>query len=115
MIVVIKHSVLAMCLIFASAVNVFGNKKLTENYISAYKDIAIAEMKRTGIPASIKLAQVRWQARPTIILVSNAARTGPGLLITNTMMTPTAQAPSSKAASEPMKVVNNHMRLIQNS
>ena len=35
----------------------FSNKKLTENYISAYKDIAIAEMKRTGIPASIKLAQ----------------------------------------------------------
>jgi LysM repeat protein len=28
-----------------------------ENYISAYKDLAISEMKRTGIPASITLAQ----------------------------------------------------------
>ncbi|MBC8033613.1 MAG: glucosaminidase domain-containing protein [Chitinophagaceae bacterium] len=27
------------------------------NYINAYKDIAISEMKRTGVPASIKLAQ----------------------------------------------------------
>lgn len=34
-----------------------ANKKLTENYISTYKDIAISEMKRSGIPASIKLAQ----------------------------------------------------------
>ncbi|MBK7637114.1 MAG: glucosaminidase domain-containing protein [Saprospiraceae bacterium] len=57
MIVVIKHSVLAMCLIFASAVNVFGNKKLTENYLNRYKNMAISEMHRTGIPASIKLAQ----------------------------------------------------------
>lgn len=29
----------------------------TEEYISRYKDIAISEMKRTGIPASVKLAQ----------------------------------------------------------
>ncbi len=34
-----------------------AHKKLTENYISAYKDVAISEMKRTSIPASIKLAQ----------------------------------------------------------
>jgi flagellum-specific peptidoglycan hydrolase FlgJ len=34
-----------------------ANKKLTENYIYTYKNIAISEMKRTGIPASIKLAQ----------------------------------------------------------
>jgi LysM repeat protein len=33
------------------------NKKLTEDYVSVYKSIAISEMKRTGIPASIKLAQ----------------------------------------------------------
>ncbi len=36
---------------------IFANKKLTENYISAYKNIAVVEMRRTGIPASIKLAQ----------------------------------------------------------
>lgn len=28
-----------------------------QNYINTYKDIAIAEMERTGVPASIKLAQ----------------------------------------------------------
>jgi LysM repeat protein len=31
--------------------------KLAEDYINAYKDIAVSEMKRTGIPASITLAQ----------------------------------------------------------
>lgn len=31
--------------------------KLAEDYINTYKDIAISEMHRTGIPASIKLAQ----------------------------------------------------------
>jgi len=34
-----------------------ANRKLAEHYISHYKDIAIEEMHRTGIPASIKLAQ----------------------------------------------------------
>ncbi|MBL7743899.1 MAG: LysM peptidoglycan-binding domain-containing protein [Chitinophagaceae bacterium] len=32
-------------------------KEIVQNYISTYKDIAIAEMQRTGVPASIKLAQ----------------------------------------------------------
>lgn len=31
--------------------------KLIEEYVGKYKDIAISEMKRSGIPASIKLAQ----------------------------------------------------------
>ncbi len=35
----------------------FANKKLTEDYVSNFKASAISEMKRTGIPASIKLAQ----------------------------------------------------------
>lgn len=34
-----------------------ANRKLAEHYIANYKDIAIEEMHRTGIPASIKLAQ----------------------------------------------------------
>ncbi len=34
-----------------------GNKMTREEYILAYKDIAIAEMNRSGIPASITLAQ----------------------------------------------------------
>src|SRR5215216_3383360 len=33
-----------------------GNETILE-YISTYKEIAIAEMQRTGVPASIKLAQ----------------------------------------------------------
>ena len=33
------------------------NKKLASTYINNYKDIAVEEMYRTGIPASIKLAQ----------------------------------------------------------
>ncbi len=41
-----------------SAVTVYGQRKEdVANYINAYKDIAISEMKRTGVPASIKLAQ----------------------------------------------------------
>lgn len=31
--------------------------ELVNNYISQYKDLAIAEMQRTGVPAAIKLAQ----------------------------------------------------------
>ena len=33
------------------------NRKLAESYINSYKDVAVQEMHRTGIPASIKLAQ----------------------------------------------------------
>lgn len=33
------------------------NQEVILNYINTYKDIAIAEMQRTGVPASIKLAQ----------------------------------------------------------
>jgi len=34
-----------------------SNKELADLYINSYKDIAVSEMHRTGIPASIKLAQ----------------------------------------------------------
>lgn len=37
--------------------SVFANKKLIEQYVTQYKDLAIQEMRTTGIPASIKLAQ----------------------------------------------------------
>lgn len=33
------------------------NKEVIENYINTYKGLAIAEMQRTGVPASITLAQ----------------------------------------------------------
>ncbi|MFN4314418.1 MAG: glucosaminidase domain-containing protein [Chitinophagaceae bacterium] len=32
-------------------------REVIENYIAAYREIAIAEMQRTGVPAAIKLAQ----------------------------------------------------------
>jgi LysM repeat protein len=49
-----KHAFLWLFLSLG-AVQVSGQDKLS--YILAYKDIAIAEMHRTGIPASIKLSQ----------------------------------------------------------
>jgi LysM repeat protein len=45
---------------FFSLVGLFSraqNQAVIQNYIIAYKDVAIAEMQRTGVPASIKLAQ----------------------------------------------------------
>lgn len=46
-------------LIFLFPTVIFAQKKeySTDEYISMFKDIAISEMKRTGIPASITLAQ----------------------------------------------------------
>lgn len=37
--------------------SLFGQTQITKAYIQQYKDIAMKEMKRTGIPASITLAQ----------------------------------------------------------
>ena len=42
---------------FVSIALAEDNRKLAETYISSYKDVAVQEMHRTGIPASIKLAQ----------------------------------------------------------
>lgn len=39
------------------SLNGFSNVELAKTYINKYKGIAVSEMKRTGIPASIKLAQ----------------------------------------------------------
>ena len=44
-------------LLLASLSSVAQNPELVRNYISTYKDIAIIEMQRTGVPASITLAQ----------------------------------------------------------
>lgn len=43
-------------MLIASAQNISVKEK-TEAYINSYKDLAIQEMLRTGVPASIKLAQ----------------------------------------------------------
>jgi hypothetical protein len=40
-----------------TASSLFAQKMTVDGYINTYKDIAISEMKRSGIPASITLAQ----------------------------------------------------------
>ena len=53
------HKVAIGCFIVLvfSAFDYPDSKKIIDNYIDTYKTIAISEMRRTGIPASIKLAQ----------------------------------------------------------
>ena len=49
-----------ICLVALLAVAIAGkgqNLDVIQNYINTYKETAIAEMQRTGVPASIKLAQ----------------------------------------------------------
>lgn len=51
-----------------------ANKQLVYNYIEKYKSIAVDEMRRTGIPASIKLAQGIMESdigRSTLALEAN--------------------------------------------
>ena len=53
-----KRILLLSCLlVFAKLSFCQADIEKTQNYIQKYKDIAIEEMKRTGIPASITLAQ----------------------------------------------------------
>ncbi|RYD80770.1 MAG: LysM peptidoglycan-binding domain-containing protein, partial [Sphingobacteriales bacterium] len=47
----------AMFMLLAFSAEAQSKKITAEEYIASYKDIAIAEMKRTGIPASITLSQ----------------------------------------------------------
>lgn len=52
------HLVLSVLLFSFSANALLSQRKITrEEYIQTYKDWAIQDMKRSGIPASIKLAQ----------------------------------------------------------
>jgi len=52
-----KQSIVALLLIFLIPFGLLAQKTATLIYIDQYKDIAVKEMKRTGIPASITLAQ----------------------------------------------------------
>ncbi|HRO08479.1 MAG TPA: glucosaminidase domain-containing protein [Saprospiraceae bacterium] len=52
-----RVSVLCIIYLMGTAFDYPYSRKIVENYIDTYKDIAISEMRRTGIPASIKLAQ----------------------------------------------------------
>lgn len=54
---IIALKVFVFISISAQSSSIFANKKLTEDYVASFKAAAISEMKRTGIPASIKLAQ----------------------------------------------------------
>ena len=44
-------------IIWLACHNIFAQSITVDGYIIAYKDLAISEMQRSGIPASIKLAQ----------------------------------------------------------
>jgi LysM repeat protein len=53
-----KFFSLLLLLAFTAAPTLFAQEKLTpQQYIEKYKDLAIREMKRMGVPAAIKLAQ----------------------------------------------------------
>ena len=50
-------SCLFSCTAYKPVVSTSGSGLLAEDYINRYKDLAVSEMKRTGIPASITIAQ----------------------------------------------------------
>lgn len=53
-----KLSITYVCFLFVSSIFLpLDSSELADRYINKYKGIAISEMQRTGIPASIKLAQ----------------------------------------------------------
>jgi flagellum-specific peptidoglycan hydrolase FlgJ len=45
------------CSTYKPVVSTSGSGLLATDYIYTYKDLAVSEMKRTGVPASITLAQ----------------------------------------------------------
>jgi LysM repeat protein len=51
-----KKLILSTIIFFVTA-NLFAQKMTPEEYVSTYKDAAIQEMKRSGVPASITLSQ----------------------------------------------------------
>jgi len=53
----LKKSILALFFLGQWLIGWSQPVEIIQQYIDQYKDLAIAEMKRTGVPASIKLAQ----------------------------------------------------------
>lgn len=53
----LKKLVLANIVLMMRFTSLDAQPSATESYIQQYKDLAIREMKRTGVPAAIKLAQ----------------------------------------------------------
>ena len=69
-----KKAWLIGCLLWLGNLQVTAQSLTTENYIQQYKDLAIAEMKRTGVPAAIKLAQAILESqsgKSTLALTAN--------------------------------------------
>lgn len=52
-----KQFIYIVCWMMLGVIQLQAQSLTTETYIQQYKDLAIAEMKRTGLPAAIKLAQ----------------------------------------------------------
>ena len=68
-----KKLLLSILSLFIAAILVAQDEVTIREYISKYKDIAIAEMQRTGIPASIKLAQgIHETSAGTSVLVQKS-------------------------------------------
>ena len=53
----LKKSILFLFFLSQLLIGWSQSAEIIQQYIDQYKDLAIAEMKRTGVPASIKLAQ----------------------------------------------------------
>ena len=82
----LKASLFVVCLLVAGSL-MAQRPDLVVSYISTYKELAIAEMQRTGVPASITLAQGIYESTAgtselvlasIIILVLNARIPGQG-------------------------------------
>ena len=52
----LRNRILLLLVIITSAANA-QKQEAVSKYISEFKDLAVAEMKRTGVPAAITLAQ----------------------------------------------------------
>jgi len=57
MFLVLAYSGLTSCRVQKPMITPASGNALSEMYISQYRDLAVSEMKRTGVPASITLAQ----------------------------------------------------------
>ncbi|MBL0232067.1 MAG: glucosaminidase domain-containing protein [Chitinophagaceae bacterium] len=69
----LKASLFVVCLLVAGSL-MAQRPDLVVSYISTYKELAIAEMQRTGVPASITLAQGIYESTAgtsELVLASN--------------------------------------------
>lgn len=55
--ITMRRILISLCLLVAITGVQAQDKNIIEKYIETYRELAIAEMQRTGVPASIKLAQ----------------------------------------------------------